>query len=290
MPTQTATTGNLENAQKIAIAECRFTMEHSMPCARLVEHMTLSKGEKQRTVPKVGQMEAHDLVDGADLVDSESIGMTTIDLTSAEVGLKVILTDKLVRQESEDVMRIVGRQMGDAMARKKDKDVIALFSALNGGTTLGADNINLSLTNLAACISHAKAQKYPNPVFVVHHPNAIYQTTKSISITPGSTYPFPRGYAEDMLKDFFKMSFNGVGVFEDGNIEVIAGVDSGYGVIASKAAMVVLESMGFRTEHDRNISLRAEEVVVTADYGCFELDDTYGAPMRYEMGAPATNN
>jgi len=290
MATQTATTGQLENAQNIAIAKARFTMEHSMPCVNLVEKMTLQQGQKQITVPKVGQMTASDLVDGVDIVDTEDIGMTTKDLTTGEVGLKVILTEKLIRQENESVFAMVGTQMGDAMARKKNSGVIALFSALNGATVLGADGKTLSLTNLSACIAWAKGNKLPSPIAVVHHPYAIYGVVTSSSLTPSTTYPLSTGWSADLLKDFFKYTINGVSVFEDGNIAVEAGVDSGIGAIFSKAAMVVVDSQGFRTEQDKDISLRAFEVVVTADYGCFELDDSYGAGMQYEMGAPATNN
>jgi hypothetical protein len=290
MAVQTATTGQLENAQNIAIAKARYTMEHSMPCVNLVEKMTLKQGEKQITVPKVGQMSADHLVDGVDIVDTKDIGMTTTDLTTGEVGLKCILTDKLIRQENESVFAMIGVQMGDAMARIKDTDVIALFAALNGGTTLGADNITLTLTNLSACIAWAKGHKLPNPIAVVHHPYAIYGVVTSSALTPSALAPLTTGWATDLLKDFFKYSVNGVSVFEDGNIEAIAAVDSAYGAIFSKNAMVVVDSMGFTTKRDEDISLRATEVVVTADYGCFELDDTYGAPMRYEMAAPATNS
>jgi hypothetical protein len=100
----------------------------------------------------------------------------------------------------------------------------------------------------------------------------------------------PSGFSQDLLGDFFKMSINGVTVFEDGNIEVIAGVDSAYGAIFSKSAMVMVESVGYNTEQERDASLRATELVVTSDYGLFELDDTLGAAMRYEIAAPATNN
>ncbi len=289
MATQTATTGQLENAQNITVAEIRFTSEHSTPCVNLVEHMTLKKGAKQITVPKVGQATAQNLTDGIDLVDTEDIGMSSIDLTTGEVGLKFILTDKLVRQENEDVFRIIGKQMGDAMARKKDTDVIALFPALNGATVLGADNKNLTLANLSACITRAKSGKYPNPVVVVHHPNAFFATVTSAALTPSTLAPMPAGFSADLLKDFYKFTVNGVSVFEDGNIAVITGYDSAYGAIFSKAAMVVVDSQGFTTERERDASLRATEVVVTADYGCFELDDSYGAAMQYEIGNPATN-
>ncbi len=290
MAIQTATTGNLEEAQRIAISKARYTMEHSMPCVQLIENLNLAQGEKQLTIPKVGQMTASDLIDGVDMVDSEDIGMTTTDLTTAEVGLKVILTDKLVRQENESVFEMVGVQIGDATARKIDRDVIALFSALNGGTPLGADDKDMSMTNLAACIAQGKANKYPSPINVVHHPNAVYATMKSMAVTPSVTYPIPHGYSEDLLRDFYRIVVNQTAVFEDGNIDKIGSEDSGYGAIFSKHAMAILRSKSFSTETQRDASARSTELNVVADYGCYEIDDGYGAPMRYEIGDPATNN
>jgi len=290
MAVQTATTGDLDNAQNIAIAKARYTAEHNAPCANLIEQMTLAQGQKQITVPKVGQMTAVGLTDGVDLVDTEDIGMSTTDLTTGEVGLKVILTDKLLRQLNEDAFSMVGVQMGDAMGRKKDRDIIALISALNSGTVLGADNKDLTLTNLSACIAWAKGNKLPNPIAVVHHPYAAYAIVTSAALTPSVTYPIPVGFSEDLLKNFFKTVVNGVAVFEDGNIDKITGYDSGYGAIFSKSAMVHVKSLAYTTERERDASLRAWEVVVTEDYGCFELDNSYGAAMQYEIGAPATNN
>jgi hypothetical protein len=289
MGIQTATTGELENAQGVVIAQCRFTMEHSMPCVHLVEHFTLPQGSKSITVPKVAQMTASNLTDGVDIVDTEDIGMTTRDLTSGEVGLKVILTDKLVRQESQSPLSMIGVQMGDAMGRKKDGDVIALFTALNGATTLGADNKNMTLANLAACIARAKSNKYPAPIVFVHHPNAFFAYTTSAALTPAATYPLSGGLPEDLLGDFYRVSLNQVMGFEDGNIAKVSGVDSGYGAIFSRSALCTVESQGFRTETERDASLRGTEVVVTADYGCFELDDSYGAPMLYEIADPSTS-
>ena len=41
---QTATTGNLENAQKTIIAAARYTEEHNAPAMALIERFTLGKG------------------------------------------------------------------------------------------------------------------------------------------------------------------------------------------------------------------------------------------------------
>ena len=286
---QAATTGNLASAQRTIIATSRYTEEHNAPAMALIEHMTLPKGASTMTVPKVGQMTLSDLVDGQDIVDEEDIGMTTVDLTSSEVGAKVVLTDKLVRQMNEDVYRIIGRQFGDASSRKKDTDVHALYSALNGGTTLGVTTASLTITLLSACIAYAKSNKFGSQLYVLHHPNAVYSVVRSGAVTPSATYPVPDGWSADLLKNFYSglKPVNGVGLFEDGNLSVNSSSDA-IGVIADKSALVVLESMKTRTERQRDASLRATEVVIVADYGVFELDDSRGAAMTYAAGAIAT--
>ena len=287
---QAATTGKLENAQKIMIASARYTEEHNAPMMALTEQFTLKNGEKQVTVPKVGQMTMSDLVDGQDIIDEEEIGMTTVDLTAAEVGAKVVLTDKLVRQSVPNVFQMVGRQLGDGMARKKDTDVQALYTNLNDGTTLGLQAKELSAVNLTGCIAFAKANKFGSKLYVVHHPNAVAEFVKSAAVTPSATYPVPHGWAEDLLKDFFVglRPLNGVPLFEAGNIPEDSNGD-GYGCIADQGAMATLTSVKMRTERERDASLRGTEVVITADYGVFELDNDRGAPMLYKISSMSTS-
>lgn len=298
MSIQTVTTGQLEDAQRIAIEQTRYTMEHNAPMLGLIERMRLGKGEKSITVPKVGQMTAANLSDGVDLASSEDIGMTSTSLTTGEVGLKVILTDKLVRQENEDAFRIVGRQMGDAVARKKDRDALALFAALNSGTDLGLAARDMEIGNVNVLIGFAKANKFPKPVSIVHHPWATFRASQSLFGLAGSAgaggalgagaVGLTSTLGESFLKDFFEFSVSGVPVYQDGNIDTDSDGD-GVGAVFSREAMVYVESVGFNTERERDASLRATELVVTCDYGVFELDDTYGAPATFNTTAEATS-
>ena len=82
---------------------------------------------------------------------------------------------------------------------------------------------------------------------------------------------------------------NNVPIFEDGNISEDAAGD-GIGVIADKGAMAYLQSVDTRQERQRDASLRAWEVVMTADYGVFELDDSRGAGLTYDISALGTTN
>ena len=285
---QTSSTGNLQNMSRIMLASARYTEEHNAPMVGLIEKFSLGKGEYQLTIPKVAQMDAEDLVEGRDMVDSEDIDVSTVTATTAEVGLKVIITDTLLQQNNEDVFKIIGRQMGDAMARKKDTDIIALFPTLNGAVKLGADNANFTLANASAVIATAKADQFGSDIFVVHHPNALWKLATDVGNTL-ATYPLPDAFNKPAVKDYWTViKLSGVPFFEDGNIQTVTD-NSGYGVIADKTAMGHLAARARREERERDISLRAHEIVVTEDYAVFEVDDTRGAAIQYEIGNPATN-
>ena len=283
---QTATTGSLENAQKTIIAAARYTEEHNAPAMNLIEKFTLGKGEKTVTVPKVGQMSMSDLVDGQDIIDEEEIGMTTVDLTASEVGAKIILTDKLVKQSSPNVMAIIGRQLGDGMARKKDNDVTALYSGFS--TDVGASGREMDTANVAAAVAFAKGSNFGSTVYINHHPFAVYLLAKEAAGT-AATYPMTPGYSQDLLGNFWSgiRPIFGVPIFEDGNITRTTAAAT-VGVIADKSALAVLMSTDTRTERQRDASLRATEVVMTADYGVFELDDSKGAGLTLTSATPVT--
>tara|TARA_R100000306_G_C4371435_1_gene140156 strand:- start:564 stop:1424 length:861 start_codon:yes stop_codon:yes gene_type:complete len=284
---QAATTGNLENAQRIILASARYTEEHNAPALALIESFTLPKGAKQVTVPKVAQMSMSDLVDGQDIIDEEEIGMTTVDLTAAEVGAKVILTDKLVRQAADNVMTMVGRQLGDGMARKKDNDVTALYSGFS--VDLGASGRDFDIANVAAAVAYAKGSNFGNQLYINHHPFTVFDLAKEAAGT-AATYPMTPGWSQDLLGNFWSgiRPIFGVPIFEDGNITRTTAAAT-VGVIADKSALAVLKSVDTRTERQRDASLRATELVMTADYGVFELDDSRGAALTLDSTTPATS-
>ena len=283
----TATTGNLENAQRIIIATSRYTEEHNAPAAALCEQFILPQGSKQVTVPKVSQMTMSDLQDGIDIIDEEDFGMTTIDLTAAEVGAKIIITDKLARQSAENVFSMIGRQRGDGMARKKDKDVLALYSGF--GTDFGTAGSAMTLANVSATVAYAKGKKFGSNVYIVQHPFAVWDIANT-AVTASATYPVPAGWSADLLGNFFSglRPINGVPIFEDGNI-TIDSADDAIGVCADRSALAILKSVDTKTERQRDASLRATEVVITADYGVFELDDSKGVALTLDASTPATS-
>ncbi|KKN07491.1 hypothetical protein LCGC14_1066300 [marine sediment metagenome] len=289
MSIQVASTVDLITAQRVIIANTLFTEEYSRPTSNIVSQFTLGQGEKSLVIPKVGQMSAAKLTDGVDMTDSQDIGMSTNTVSPVEAGLKVIVTDKLVRQLNESVFTIIGQQMGQAMGRIVERDCVALFSSLNAGSTLGVDNKDLTLKNLAACIAHAKANKFGENLVVIHHPNAIFQLAFDFLGT-ARRLDAP-AWVTKLTESFYTgITLNRVPLFETGEIDYngTAGQVSGYGAIFDRSALGILTSQGLTsgTEHDN--SMRATEIVTVKDYIAFEVDDTKGAPMLYEMDDQVT--
>ncbi len=288
---QTAITGNLASAQRIVIEQARYTAEHNAPMLQLVEKFKLAEGVKQIDVPKVGQFTAQSVGDGVDITDEQDIGMTITTLTTSEVGMKIILTDKLVRQMQEDTMKIVGRQAGDAMARKKNGDLTALFGSLNGGSDLGSAGFDMEIGNYSVLINFMRAASAPKPWQVVHHPGALTAFAMSTFGYAGGTaggQPNPSGGAilaetdigKKILQDFYAFTLAGVPAYHDGNLTTDA-LDDAVGAIFSRSALAYAESIEYRQEIERDASLRANELVWVSDYGVFELDDTYGASCTF---------
>ncbi len=135
----------------------------------------------------------------------------------------------------------------------------------------------MSLANVSAVVAYAKGNKFGSQVYINHHPFAVWDIANT-AVTASTTYPVPKGWTEDLLGDFFSglRPLNGVPIFEDGNITIDSS-DDAVGVIADKSALAVLKSVDTRTERQRDASLRATELVMTSDYGVFELDDSKGA-------------
>lgn len=283
MSIQTATTTELDEAQRTVIAKALLTEEYDRPTTNLFQSFTLGQGEKTLSVPKVGQMEAARLIDGIDMTNTENIGMVVNDVSPTEAGLKVILTDKLVRQLNESAFTLVGEQMGTAMARLQETDAIALFSSLNGSVVLGSDGKILTLNNLSGCIAKAVANKYGNQLVIVHHPNAVFSVANDFFASTAQRLDAP-SFVDSIVKDFYAFSMNGVPIFHTGLVPKESDVDSGIGAIFDTRAMGFLTSLGLTSARERDESLRATELVVVKDYIAFEIDDARGAGMQYEIG------
>ena len=290
MAVQGSTSGQLANASLEMIIKARYTMEHEAPNLALVRKFTLKQGHDTMVIPKVGQMTFMSVEETQENTNEMDIGMTTASVTTSIVGGKVIITDTLLDQNTQDIWQMVGKQIGDGATRREETDIIALYAALNGGTTLGAAAAIFNVTNVMNCIAYAKANKFGSGLSVVMHPNAIMRLSKDLT-TLGAARPIPSGFSEDRLRNFYTgIVLGGVAFFETGNIVPDTNNDV-VGVLMAKDALGFLESAAIRRAkvRDEGIGEGAWKLYVTHRYAAFELDDMLGAPLTYNAAAPATS-
>lgn len=288
MPIQNATIGNMAYATNLLIGEIRYTAEHNSPCIHLIERHKLAKGEYKKRFPKLGSVDMSALTDGEDLIDSLSFGLTYVDAEPTEVGGKFIITDKLSREETFDVMKAAGKQLGDSMGRKRDEDIIALF--VNLDNAFGATAKYLSLANASSVVANVRDLKFPRPISAVVHPAMLGYLAISGAVLRAAVAGMPEAFSTPILQNFWTgISMDAVPFFEDGNIPEISGDTTGYGAIFSKSCMGIVEELAPSVKMETDISMRATEVVIVADYVAVEIDGTYGGSMRYYTSALATN-
>jgi len=292
MPT-ISSSGVLANISKEMISVIRYTNEHNAVMSALVEKHTLAKGEDTVIFPKVGQVNVRVLNEGEDMTDEQDLGLSTLSVQTNQVGGYIILTKRAQRRTSGsagNLMRITARQFGDAEARLENEDLVGLFSALNGGTDLGAAGRVLSAANATNIIAKAKANKFGSQVRVVHHPNAILRLAKDAStFGSGTIRPIGPGFSADVLDNFYSgMRISNVPFFETGDIDR-DGSDDAVGAIFDKSALGVLKEAAPTSTVTYLPRRDADEIVFRREYIAFEIDDSKGAPVTLDAADPATS-
>jgi hypothetical protein len=291
MGIQIATTDSAEDAQRIIVSEARLYNEQSAPCRNLVEHFKLGKGEKSILVPFTAKATAAALTDGVDMADSAAIGFSSTSLTTSEVGVKFIVSDKLVRQANDDIFRIIGKQGGEALARKTDEDIITIFDSFSEAS--GSTGTNVTMAFFMNTITRMEAgyagtgEPAPTPYACVLHPYNVAALRNAVSVAGGTTYPWADGYSQDALKKWLDLVIGDVPIFRDGNISRNATSTCCKGAMFSKSAIAFVESQAPTVERERDASLRATEINFVTDYGCFLLKDDFGVEMQYYAPTPS---
>jgi hypothetical protein len=166
----------------------------------------------------------------------------------------VKITDRTYRVISKIVSSKFGSLAGNAMARKKDEDYLALFATFATTASPGAGN-PLSHGHLAAAVANitGNATETSNsPIFTVLHPYQIYDL-QTEATAPIGTYSVD-GMSEDVYRRGFSGTVAGSNVFADKNIDPTAiSSTNGRGATHAKEGVFHISAMGMKTEKDRDM-------------------------------------
>jgi len=214
--------------------------------------------------------------DGADLTNKAFEVTTAKTLTAAEKGVLVTLTDLAQETASEDVAAAVGRQIGDAMAKKVDTDLAALFPGFSNSVGSGA--AELTVEDLFKAAATLRANQAPGPYVAVVHPYQAYQLKKQLTGAGNTAMVNPSDLGNEALRAGLVGTVAGITVFES---TVITGDSAGayVGAAMSADAIGFMLKRSMRIENQRDASLRATEIVGSMAYGVGELFDAYGVQL-----------
>ena len=252
------------------VAQARFTAEEQSLMLGLVTQYNI--GNQAGTtiqVPKYPAVTAGDLTEGTDMSATE-VSTSSVSVAVGEVGAQVVLTD-LAAMGAGNPADELGTVLGNAIATKIDKDLIALFSGFSGA--LGAAGQELAVSDLFKAAATLRANKVTGAMAAVVHPFQAYQLKAGLT----NTFANPNGgdLQNEAMRNGYVGTIAGIDVYESANVTVDGSDDAVAAVFAPEALAIAIKR-DFNLEAQRDASLRANELNATAVYGVGELDDKFG--------------
>jgi hypothetical protein len=260
------------------IEEAQFTSQFKSVMRGLCWNISKGKGSNVN-VPYFGENAAAVLTDGVDMIASETMVDTNVQITPYEAGLKIVLTDNVIEDDNEDLIRAAGTLLGDAFEKKRDQDLLALLD--NGTVSMGAAGSTLTMGFIAA----ARAQlggnatttggPAPSPYVCVIHPFSELDIVDVVTpwvVAATSVAGFqaqPSGLSEEVLRNYSIGKLFGIPIVTDGNLSIDSADDCKGGVFSSgnRGGIIYVSAREPSVETERDASLRGYELNYVGRYG-----------------------
>ena len=255
------------------VAEALFVASEQSIMRHRVRNYTIAGGGKSVDVPIYATVSASAVSEASDLSNT-AVNPSSVTITASEVGIMTTLTDLARNSASRNVAGDIGRLFGEAIARKLDADLSALFSGFSTEKGGGA-GVELTIQDIFEASAELRTANAPAPYYGVFHPKQIFNVKKSLTNTFVGR---DTELSNEAMRSGFVGSIAGVQIFESSNISV-DGSDDSIGGVFSQDALGLAMMQDLKIESQRDASLRADEIVATAVYGVGELHDSYGVKL-----------
>ena len=255
------------------VAEALFVASEQSIMRNLVRNYTIAGGGKSVEVPIYANVSASAVNEATDLSNT-AVNPTSVTITASEVGIMTTLTDLARNSASRNVAGDIGRLFGEAIARKIDADLSALFTGFSTERAGGAGN-ELTVADVFEAVADLRTANAPAPYYGVFHPKQIFNVKKSLTNTFVGR---DTELSNEAMRTGFVGTIAGVQIFESSNISV-DGSDDSIGGVFSQDALALAMMQDLKIESQKDASLRADEIVATAVYGVSEIHDSYGVKL-----------
>lgn len=268
-----STTTTLNDLLPSIVAEAMFVANERSIMRGLVKNYSIPAGQgKTITVPRYPVQSAAAVTEG-DEVSNTAVSTDGVTLTVSTVAIRTLLTDLARTSAASNVVADLGRLFGEAVAKKIDQDLLALFSGFSTG--VGGASTALSAAVVAQAIAKLRANAVPGDALAaVVHPYVAYDLKKDLT----NTFANPNAgiiQNEAMSQGYVGMLF-GVPVFESANIADTGTAGDYVGAVFHRDALGLALVGDISIETQRRASYLGDDIVCSAHYGVGELYDTYG--------------
>ena len=277
-----SSTSNLTNGQRIVIASAKEAFEPAAPDPDLIESERIPTGVKQWDISTYARLtDAQALTEGVDLSSVQQLATNTLQLTPAEHGILVTLSNRLVRRQGDSsVVTVAGRQIGSSLRRRMAKDVIALYDGFS--KSIVGTGAAMDITHFRGAAAYLLTDNNTNfgpapmPLHAAMHIEQISDIIADLS-DPGAVASSRFGLSADMVQRWWRGSdrLYGIPIFHSGNIERATNNDAKGAIFASGALYMVIANDADVTEEDDN-SLRAREYGIFQEWAEGERADPHG--------------
>ena len=276
------TSSTLSELYTEIVAEALFVASERSIMRPLVKNYAITGGGKSVEVPIYAAVSAAAVSEASDLSNT-AINPSSVTISASENGIMTTLSDLGRNASPRNVAADIGKLFGEAIAKKIDVDLTALFDGFS--QEVGDGTAVLSAANVFNAVAVLRKTGVPTAeISGVFHPLNAYD------LKSGLTNTFVGRDTElsnEALRNGFVGKVAGVNIFETSNLADSSGNNPGTtgdykGAVFHKDALGLAMMQDLKVETQRDASLRADEIVATAVYGVGELHDTYGVEMNVD--------
>jgi HK97 family phage major capsid protein len=273
-----STSSTLSELYTEIVAEAQFVAQEQSIMRNLVRNYAITGGGKAVEVPIYAAVSAAAVSEATDLSNT-AINPTSVTITASEVGVMTTLTDLARNSAPRNVAADIGRLFGEAVAKKQDADLTALFDGFSVAVGDGSAALTAAGVFNAASTLRAEALNL-NDCAVVLHPKIAFDLKANLTNT------FANANANDLANEALRSGFvgqlAGLRIFETSNISNTGNAGDYKGGAFHRDALALAEMQGLKIETQRDASLRADEIVATSVYGVGEIHDSYGVEIHMD--------
>jgi len=269
----TTTTSSLNDLLPAIITEAMFIASERSIMRGLVRNFSIPAGQgKTVTVPKYGVQTA-DVVTEGDEVAIQEVATTGVTLTVSTVASRALITDLSRVTAQSNVVADVGRLFGEAIARKMDQDLMALFSGFSVG--VGDATTAMTAATIAKAVATLRANSVPGDALAcVLHPMIAYDLKANLTNTFAN--PNPGLVQNEAMAAGYVGQLFGVPVFESANMANTGTAGDYVGAVFHRDALGLAMVGDMMIETQRVAARLGDDLVASVHYAVGEIHDGYG--------------